>query len=91
VALATALYSASVLDRDTVACLLALQETRLGPTKIAKLPVDLLLSISPSQSASVKPLRKVEDDGLKVMPSFTVSLTYLRMRFAAVQCSVVGA
>jgi hypothetical protein len=44
VALAMALYSASVLERDIVAYFLALQEIRLGPKKIAKPPVERLSS-----------------------------------------------
>jgi hypothetical protein len=44
VALATDLYSASVLDLQTVACFLALQEIRFGPKKTAKPPVDRLSS-----------------------------------------------
>jgi hypothetical protein len=91
VAFAKALYSASVLDLETVACFLALQETKFGPTNIAKPPVERLSSRQPAQSASVKALRKVNDDLLKVIPSCKVSCTYLRIRFAAVQCSVVGA
>jgi hypothetical protein len=39
VAFARDLYSASVLDLDTVAYFLALQETKFGPTNIAKNPV----------------------------------------------------
>jgi hypothetical protein len=50
--LANALYSALVLDRDTVACFLALQDTRFGPTKMAKPPVDRLSSRQPAQSTS---------------------------------------
>jgi hypothetical protein len=85
------LYSASVLDLDTVAYFLALHETKFGPTKIAKPPVERLSSMSPAQSASEKALRKLEVDDVNVSPSFIVLLTYLRMRFATVQCSVVGA
>jgi len=48
VALARALYSASVLDLDTVACFLALHEIRLEPRKIAKPPVDFLSSEHPA-------------------------------------------
>jgi hypothetical protein len=36
---ARALYSASVLDLDTVGYFMALQETRLGPKNIANPPV----------------------------------------------------
>jgi hypothetical protein len=91
VALARALYSASVLDLDTVACFLALHETKFDPTNIANPPVERLSSRQPAQSASEKALRKVEEDCVKVIPSFRVSLTYQRIRFAAVQCPVIGA
>jgi hypothetical protein len=91
VALATDLYSASVLDLETVACFLALQEIRFGPKNTAKPPVDLLSSGHPAQSASEKELTKVEVDFMNVSPMLTVCFTYLSMRFAAVQCTVVGA
>jgi hypothetical protein len=44
VAFATALYSAFVLDLETVACFFAHHEIRFGPKKTAKPPVDLLSS-----------------------------------------------
>jgi hypothetical protein len=62
VAFANALYSVSVLERDTVACFLALQETRLGPIKIANPLVERLPSGHPAQSASEKTLSKVDED-----------------------------
>jgi hypothetical protein len=42
------LYSVSVLERDTVACFLTLQEMRFEPRKIAKQPVDFLSSEQPA-------------------------------------------
>jgi hypothetical protein len=84
VAFARDLYSASVLDLDTVACFLALQEIKLGPKYIANPPVDLLSSTQPAQSASEKALTNVEDDFLKVNPRFAVPLTYLNILFTAV-------
>jgi hypothetical protein len=56
VVFATALYSASVLDLDTVGCLRALQEIRLVPKNITYPPVDILSSIQPARSASEKAL-----------------------------------
>jgi hypothetical protein len=91
VAFARDLYSASVLDLDTVACFLALQEIKLGPKYIANPPVDLLSSTQPAQSASEKALTNVEDDFLKANPRLDVPLTYLNILLTAVQCTVVGA
>jgi hypothetical protein len=52
IAFARALYSASVLDRETVAYFLELQEIRFEPRKIANPPVDLLSFGHPAQSTS---------------------------------------
>jgi len=52
VAFANALYSASVLDLDTVGCFLALHEMRFGPKKTAKPLVERQSSTLPAQSAS---------------------------------------
>jgi hypothetical protein len=54
VALARALYSASVLDQDTVACLQALQEIKFGPRNMEKLSLEWRSSRQPVQSASKK-------------------------------------
>ena len=63
VAFATALYSASVLLLDTVACLRAAQAIKLGPKKTACPPVDRLSSGHPAQSASENAERTPEELG----------------------------
>jgi hypothetical protein len=63
VASAIALYSASVLDLETVFYFLAHQEIKFGPTKTAKPLVDFLLSVHPAQSMSENALTIV--DGLR--------------------------
>jgi len=85
VAFANALYYASVLDLDTIACFLAFQETRFDPRNIAKPPVDRLSSRLPAQSASLKPLT-MRDVVLPILsPSFVVCFTYLKILLTAVQ------
>ena len=85
VALSNALYSALVLDHDTIACFFAHHEIRLGPQNTAKPPVDLLSSKQPAQSESENALTRVEDDLVKVRPTLRVCLTYLSIRLVAVQ------
>jgi hypothetical protein len=52
VAFAEALYIASVLEQEIVACFSALQEIKFGPKNIAKPHVERLSSRQPAQSAS---------------------------------------
>jgi hypothetical protein len=85
VAFANALYSASVLDLDTVAYFLAFQGTRFDLKDIAKPPVDRLSSRLPAQSASLKPLT-MRDVVLSILsPSFVVCFTYLKILLTAAQ------
>ena len=63
VAFAMALYSASaVLDLDTVACFLAVQNTKLAPRKTANPPVDFLSSRHPAQFVSEYALTSMVDE-----------------------------
>jgi hypothetical protein len=80
-----ALYSASVLDRDTIGCFQAHHETRLFPMNTAKPPVERRSSGSLAQSESVKALTNIDEDFVIFSPYPSVCLTYLRMHFAAVQ------
>jgi hypothetical protein len=83
------LYSVSVLDRDMVFCFLAHQDIKLGPKKIAKLPVDFLSSKQPAQLASEKALTRVEEDHRIWSPKLIVCLRKRSILFTVVQCMVV--
>ena len=87
---ARALYSASVLDHETVGCFRALNETKLGPKKTRKLPVERMSLAHPTESASMKTLRSVELYRWMLNPVVTVPLIYLSMRMTASQCTSVG-
>jgi hypothetical protein len=91
VAFATALYSASMLDLETVACFRALQKTKLDPRKIANPAADLLSSREPAQSASENPLTNKDLQRLTLNPIFVFAFTYLNILLTADQCTSVGA
>jgi len=57
-----ALYSASVLDRATMACFLQLQKIRLFPRKTQYPHLDRRSSLHSAQSASEKACKLVEED-----------------------------
>ena len=71
---AKALYSASVLDLETVGYFLALHEIRFEPTNTAKPLVDRRSSIHPAQSASMKTLTPVDGDFRILNPMLKVPL-----------------
>jgi hypothetical protein len=62
VALASALYSTSVLDPDSVGCFRALHDTRFEPKNMVNPLVDLLSSKHPTKSASKKLLTNKDGD-----------------------------
>jgi hypothetical protein len=85
VASAIALYSASVLDLDTVLYFLALQEIKFEPKNTAKPPVDLLSSMLPVQSVSENALTRVESDFQIFNPSLDDCFTYLNILLTTAQ------
>lgn len=89
-AIAIDLYSASVLDCESEACLRAHQDTKMDPRNTARPPVDLMSSMQPAQLASVNAQTRVDKDLCIRRPSPSVGFRYLRMRLTAVQWTIVG-
>jgi hypothetical protein len=85
-----ALYSASILDRETVPYLRALYDIILDPRKTVNPPVECLSSISSAQSASEKPLTSVDLDFRIFKPRLMLDLIYGKIRLTVAQCMVVG-
>ncbi|WVZ70665.1 hypothetical protein U9M48_019309 [Paspalum notatum var. saurae] len=81
--LAAAMYSASVIDKDTLACLREDQETREVPKSWHELEIDLRSIRQPAWSASENPLREREEPKEYQRPSSGVNFRYLKMRFTA--------
>ncbi|RCV33742.1 hypothetical protein SETIT_7G106800v2 [Setaria italica] len=80
-----------LLERDIVACFLALHEIKFEPRKMAKPRVDRLSSTHLAQSVSENPLTSADLDLDILSPRCNVYLRYLSTRFTAIQCSEVGA
>ena len=67
-ALATALYSASMLERATVGCFFELQEMRLLPRNTRNPPVDRRSNELPAESASLYAVSDISESRLKWSP-----------------------
>jgi hypothetical protein len=77
---AIALYSASVLKRETVGCFFAHHEMRLLPRNVQYPIVERLVVEQPAQSASEKAQRSSVEWEVKFKPVSIVPLIYLKMR-----------
>ena len=81
--LAAAMYSASVVDKETLARLREDQKTREVPKNWHVPDVDLRSTWHPAKSESENPLKKREEPKEYQRPSSEVYLRYLRMCFTA--------
>jgi hypothetical protein len=86
-----ALYSTSVLDRETVGYFGALHDTKFAPRNTANPLVDLLPSREPAQSTFKNPLTSRDGDLTIRSPRSTVPQTYHRIHFTVTRCTIVGA
>jgi hypothetical protein len=88
--LAVATYSASVVDWETLDCLREDQYTKEDPKNWQVPEVDFLSNRHPAKSASEKPWRAKEEDAECQRPKLGVWHKYLKIRFTACQCEVLG-
>ncbi len=87
IAYVLAMYSASVVDRAIMGCHLLLQKMAPPPIMNTNPMVDLLLSRSPTQSASQYPTKPWGANPRKHNLNSKVPCKYRKMRLTAIQCS----
>jgi hypothetical protein len=88
--LAAATYSASVVDCETLDCLQEDQDTKEEPKNWQVPEVDFLSNRHPAKSASEKPWSAKEEDAENQRPKSGVWRKYLKIRFTAYRCEVLG-
>jgi hypothetical protein len=88
--LAVATYSASVVDWATLDCLREDQDTKEDPKNWQVLEVDFLSNWHAAKSASEKPWSAKEEDAEYQRPKSGVWCKYLKIRFTACRCEVLG-
>jgi hypothetical protein len=88
--LAAATYSASVVDWATLDCLQEDQDTKEDPKNWQVPEVDFLSNWHPAKSASEKPWSAKEEDAEYQRPKSGVWHKYLKIRFTACRCKVLG-
>jgi hypothetical protein len=88
--LAAATYSASVVDWATVDCLREDQDTKEEPKNWQVPEVDFLSNRHPAKSMSEKPWSAREEDAEYQRPKSGVWRKYLKIRFTACRCEVLG-
>jgi hypothetical protein len=88
--LATATYSALVVDWATLDCLREDQDTKEDPKNWQVPEVDFLSNRHQAKSASEKPWSAKEEDVEYQRPKLGVWRKYLKIRFTACWCEVLG-
>lgn len=84
------LYSAPVLDQDTMCCFLDCHDIRFDPRRTQNPEVDLLSSGSEAQSSSQKASRCKDDVEFGLSPMSRVPAKYRSILFTACQCVIKG-